>query len=461
MRQAEIEQRLLDPDGQQRLLETARRLGVDAAVVGRQADAATEIRRAGDTPFSVKATAEDVLATDLDNAHRRSWLADIGSILPEFADQTPVATLEAVIERYRRQPTEINEYLVRDAIVRLTSLGELDADAQPVVMAALETLTEVPLEYQDGGQPKDSIWSFLYRHSDFKGTSALAFLGPSSVYSSLREPSLRNIELHDRISSLRLDASAGEVRGDCYLFEHERFLGRFVGIRTNAGDPTQSVDVSYVGNSMNDRTSSVLLARRFSNERVRAIGDPVSKALIANIVADVGKVERLRGDPVFTWDMWPDGGDSHPNDPDKRFVQIKIPVEIDVNNWFNYDAEIWLWFYLYIGQPSRPLFGEGGELRGHLAHYGAWVEGGIISDKVLDGIMDALPSQFGAIEMLLNTLVGSVNAAAPFTNVFLLPGDQSQFVDARYLEGHVDDNVSVVLLKTAPPVLTQASTNLY
>jgi hypothetical protein len=212
---------------------------------------------------------------------------------------------------------------------------------------------------------------------------------------------------------------------------------------------------------MNDRTSSVLLARRFSNERVRAIGDPVSKALIANIVADVGKVERLRGDPVFTWDMWPDGGDSHPNDPDKRFVQIKIPVEIDVNNWFNYDAEIWLWFYLYIGQPSRPLFGEGGELRGHLAHYGAWVEGGIISDKVLDGIMDALPSQFGAIEMLLNTLVGSVNAAAPFTNVFLLPGDQSQFVDARYLEGHVDDNVSVVLLKTAPPVLTQASTNLY
>jgi hypothetical protein len=60
--------------------------------------------------------------------------------------------------------------------------------------------------------------------------------------------------------------------------------------------------------------------------------------------------------------MWPTGGDSHPNDPDKRFVQIKIPVVIDVPDWFDYDAEIWLWFYLYIG--ATPL--GGGNLRGRV-----------------------------------------------------------------------------------------------
>lgn len=460
MKQAEIERRLVDPEGQVQLAEEARRL-IDAKDArGLRADEAREIRKAVETPFSLKAKAGEIQATDLENVHRRSWLAEIGSILPEYSDQAPAATLEALVERYQRQPTELNEYLVQDAIVRLTSVRELDNDEQELVGAALEILTSVPLTHQDDDQPKDSIWSFLYRHADFKGRSALAYLGPSSVYASLRSRSLKNVDLHDRISSFTVDASTGEQRGDCYLFEHERFLGRFVGVRTTIDDPTQRVDVSYVGGSMNDRTSSVLLARRFPNERVRAIGDPISKALIANIVADVKKVERLRGDPIFTWDMWPEGGDSHPNDPDKRFIQIKIPVEIDVNNWFNYDAEIWLWFYLYIGQPAVPLFGAGGELRGYLAHYGAWVESGIISGSVLDGIMNALPARFGEIEMLLNTLLGSVNADAPYTNVFLLPGDQSQFGDTQYLEGHVEDNVSVVLLKASPPVLTRASVNL-
>lgn len=460
MRRSEIEQQLLDPIGQAKLAEEAVRLRKTLGVDGARTQAVSEVRRAGDTRFAMRATADEIAATDLENVHRRSWLADIGSILPELAGQPPLAALEATVEAYRQQPNEVNEYLVQDAIVRLTSVGELDAQGQLAVAAALDTLTSVPLAYQDADQPKDSVWSFLYRHADFKGRSALAYLGPSSIYSSLRSSSLKNVDLHDRISSFRVDASAGEERGDCYIFEHERFLGRFVGVRTNAGDPTQSVDVNYIGDSLNDRTSSVLVVRRFSDESVRALGDPLSKALIGNVVAGVKKVKRLRSDPIFTWDMWPEGGDSHPNDPDKRLVQIKIPVEIDVDNWFNYDAEIWLWIYLYIGQPSRPFFGGGGELRGYVAHYGAWVESGIISGNVLDGIMDALPARFGEIEMLLNTTLGSVNAGGPFTNVFLLPGDQTQFATSPYLEGHVDDNVSVVLLKTPPPVVAMASVNL-
>ena len=153
------------------------------------------------------------------------------------------------------------------------------------------------------------------------------------------------------------------------LFQNDRFFGRFTGIRTNS-DPTQQVSVSYVGDFINDRTSSLLLVRRAAKEELRALGDPISKAVITDIIGGVKKIKRLTGDPIFTWDMWPTGGDDHPNDPDKRFVQIKIPVEIEVNNWFNYDAEIWLWFYLYL---------SAGYLAGYLAYYGAEVEGGLIS----------------------------------------------------------------------------------
>jgi hypothetical protein len=280
------------------------------------------------------------------------------------------------------------------------------------------------------------------------------------VYSGIRKQALQNVDLHDRISSLTLDASAGEERGDCILFEHDRYFGRFASIRTNVNDPTQAVPVTYIGDTMNDRTSSVLLVRRFENESMQALGNPISQALIANIIEDVKKIEKLRGDPVFTWDMWPTGGDEHPNDPDKRFIQIKIPVEIDVNNWFNYNAEIWLWFYLYIGDTGLYL-GDGGALKGYLAHYGAWVEGGLISDSVLDGIMDALPDKFGEIDSLLNTQLSAVNANAPFTGVHLLPGDQTLFDTQPYLEGHVEDNVTVVLLKSPPQVLTTSSVAVF
>ena len=146
--------------------------------------------------------------------------------------------------------------------------------------------------------------------------------------------------------------------------------------------------------------------------------------------------------------MWPPGGDDHPNEPDKRFVQIKIPVEAEVDNWWNYDAEIWLWFYLYIGAN---FFG-GGNLKGYLAYYGAWVEGGIFTDDVLDGIMNALQKKVGEIDSQLDSLLSQINVFAPFTAVYLLPGNQEQF-NGTYMEGHVEDNVSMVLVKKQPPVV--------
>jgi hypothetical protein len=326
----------------------------------------------------------------------------------------------------------------------------LGRDGTNAVAAAIEVLTTVKLPEQRDAQEKDSIFSNLYEHSDFKGRSFFAFLGPNTIYESVEKSYLDIVHLQDRISSLTLNASLGETRGDVILFQDDRFFGRFTGIRTNT-TPTQQVSVSYVGDFINDRTSSLLLVRRFDKERLRALGDPVSKVVITNIIAGVKKIKRVRGDPIFTWDMWPTGGDSHPNDPDKRFVQIKIPVEIEVNKWFNYDAEIWLWFYFYI---------SGGYLAGYLAYYGAEVEGGLISGNVLDAIMEELPDKFGVIEATLNSVLSTINGtvhhpsgviAGPFSSVYLLPGDQTQFSES-VMEGNVADNVTMVLTPQQPPV---------
>ena len=121
---------------------------------------------------------------------------------------------------------------------------------------------------------------------------------------------------------------------------------------------------------MNDRTSSVLIYRKSPNEVVQSLGNLVSPS---QITAAISSQEKLspRGNPVLTWDLFPDGSDGHPNETGKMYVYVRVPVEVEVDDWFNYDAEIRFWIYLYVTQD--------GQLHAWPDYYGAWVEGGIYS----------------------------------------------------------------------------------
>jgi hypothetical protein len=451
MEKSEIERMLLDPEALKRLGDVGQAIDREIGIGRAPTKPATSIRPVGPSPSAIRATAEQVRANDLENVQRRGLLADIGRTFPELAGETPQGALSALTDRFRNDPSDVNQFLVQDAINRLTHVGELDQVSKRLVSSAIEALTSARPSEESGAE--DSIYSNLFEHSDFRGRSIFAFLGPGSFYHSIRKSFLGDVDLHDRISSLTLDATTGESRGDIVLFQNDRFFGRFTQIRTSIGDPTQQVAATYVGSHINDRTSSLLLVRRYSDERLRALGDPISRALIGNIVGDIEDVKELRGDPIFTWDMWPTGGDEHPNDPDKKFIQVKIPIRVDVNNWLDYDATIWLWFYLYIGfiltDDIPPRLMPGG-LRGYLAYYGCWVEGGILSGGIADRIMAAIPDRFGEIDALLDSLLSVVNSDAPFSGVYFLPGDQSLF-NGMALEGNVEDNVTVVLTKPTAP----------
>jgi hypothetical protein len=443
MRKADIERILLDPEALKQLTESANVIKQSGGISAEPSNPAAKVSSAGQTPFSTRATPEEIRANDLTAVRRRGLFANIGRFYPDLVNQDAPKALSILTEQYQKYPSQDSQLLIQDAINRITHVGEVDADSRKIVSQAIEVLTSVKLPNQDSDRHKDSIFSNLYEHSDFRGRSMFAYLGPDSIYQSVQKSYLQQIDLHDKISSLTLDASAGEFRGDVILFQDDRFFGRFTGVRTTLNNPTQQVSASYVGDYINDRTSSLMLVRRYDDEDSRALGDPISKALIGNIIGGTKGIRELRGDPVFTWDMWPTGGDSHPNDPEKRFIQIKIPVVIDVPHWFDYDAEIRLWFYLYI---------SAGYLRGYLAYYGAWVEGGIKSQEILDKLMAAIPDNFGEIDTTLNTLLSSINGSSripmlgPFTAVYLLPGDQSLF-SGQAMEGNVADNVTIVLVR--------------
>jgi hypothetical protein len=459
MERSEIERLLLTSEGVETLAENGRRLSSITDTEHDPTRPVTKIRPVGLSPASSRATPEQVNANDLTNIRRRGLLADIGKYVPDLADKSPHKSLSILVDRYREEPSEANSFLVQDAINRLTHVGELDSTTTRLVSSAIEALASVKLPGQEGSEDKDSIFSSLFQDSDFKGRSLLTYLGPSSQYSSVRQSFLDNVDLNDRISSLTLDASAGEFRGDVILFQNDRFFGRFTQIRTNARTPTLQVSVEYVGSHINDQTSSLLLVRRYSDESSLALGNPIINSAISSIVSNVEGIRNLRGDPTFTWDMWPEGGDDHPNDPNKQFVQVKIPVRINVSNWPDYDAEIWLWFYLYVGYGIRhngtPRILPG-YLDGYLAYYGCWVESGLISGSIADRIMGALPGHVGQIDAKLDEELSRVNMRAPYSGVYLLPGNQAGFDGVAY-EGNVSDNVTVVLTKRPPSDVATSS----
>jgi hypothetical protein len=50
--------------------------------------------------------------------------------------------------------------------------------------------------------------------------------------------------------------------------------------------------------------------------------------------------QSFRGDPIFTWDVFPDRSDGHPSAGGQMFIYVRIPVTVEIPNWFDYDPEI-------------------------------------------------------------------------------------------------------------------------
>jgi hypothetical protein len=134
--------------------------------------------------------------------------------------------------------------------------------------------------------------------------------------------------------------------------------------------------------------------------------------------------------------MWPEGpeqgADAHPNAPDKAFLYIRIPISVDVPNWFDYDAEVRYWVYLYVDGT--------GILRAHLEGYGAWVEGGIITGTVLARLMERIDPTRDTVRAFVDGAMNTANLLGPFESVYFLPGRHDAI-------GHTDDDVSIVLVR--------------
>jgi hypothetical protein len=338
--------------------------------------------------------------------------------------------LQLAIRDYAKKPSARGALLIEMAINRISSGAQGDEKLRGLMEEAKHLLTEKRARRKEDDFEGDNVTGTLFADSDFGLPSLFLNLGFGGLLTGWVD--LGVVNFNDRVSSAQLTASAEEVGGRLILFQNDHCNGRYVKLEAGSGG---SDERSSLGSFMNDRTSSVLIYREFANELAFQVSPFVPVETIRTLIEGQGGLS-LRGDPIFTWDAFPEGGDAHPNAGGQMFVYLRIPVTVEIPDWFDYDAEIRFWI--------SPFIDFAGELQASIQFFGAWVEGGIISGQVLNGLMQAIPNSLGAVQGLINTAVNATDPFGTFSTVYLLPGRNESI-------GHTDDDVTITLVKGPAP----------
>lgn len=296
-----------------------------------------------------------------------------------------------------------------------------------------------------------SVTTTLWEHANFAGFSGTADTGPSR-YRWVKYGSAQN----DTFSSMR--AWANGNRGNVYAFEDTDFRGRFMSL--NVGGAFSSSWWSYFGGAFNDVVSSLLVVAREAEDRERdiALAAVVSGQFVSMFdLKTQGKPVSRDGDPRLYGTFFPswDVNGVFVTIDQGLTVQVRIPLKQRITIWnpFGDDLviDIDLGTFRWSDYKARVTYdvafyvdGEG-TLHGYARRSWVWVEGGILSQRVLD---DLAPQLHSAKPGLTAAIEGALSAfrRSRFRDVYLLPGgrpDLGRFGEA----GRFDDDVTLVVVK--------------
>jgi len=419
-------------DIMQRLLAGDDALG---ASIGAQIGATTEPFSDG---FKTEASAHSRLATtDVAAANHRAgdgpgpW-QHLPLLFPELADSSPAEMLDAFASRFRKNPSDRTANLLQAAINRVTASECLRTEHAAAVRQAKALLhTGKGLSNPTAA---DDIFFEIYTDADFRGPEYFTSMTPGFAY--WRVPDLghvravySNVPMNDVTSSIEFGASESEAGGQVILFEHTRYRGRYVDFSVPRGGQQR---IPYIGSDFNDLATSALIIRRWPNETAPiSLGQLIQPGAITQIVNSIPRVFP-NGDPIFTWDMWPTGpygSDWHPNEIDRTYLQVIVPVRIGMPDpWPAHHAEIKYWIFPFVSN---------GQLFGFVDYWGYWLDGGDARDIVEVILRLMIPRTVGQVDNLVNRAVLAANAGGPFRFCYFLPGLGAQ-------RGNVRDGVRVV-----------------
>lgn len=146
------------------------------------------------------------------------------------------------------------------------------------------------------------------------------------------------------------------------------------------------------------------------------------------------------GETMLTWNMFPQAASGL--SPDRGYLKVIQPLNIDVPAWPDYAATVAYDIYLYL-ENTDPMVATG-RLRGNVARWVYWVEGGIKHDHIAAELEQKVIEGASTLNMKLAERL-DLFSAFKFTDLYYLPGRQPTPAPTGVLTSNTFDDVTIVL----------------
>jgi len=245
-----------------------------------------------------------------------------------------------------------------------------------------------------------AVYAEFFKHADFGGSMESFTLNNNWRYWWIKFGST----LGNEISSMRANAYSG-YNGNVYGLTKRNFLGKFAALNMDEGWTSWW---SYVGGDLNDDIESALLINRNKDELVIGLKDQIAATFVSGMDAALAGTQVSRkGDPRIFSLFWPG------HDPTKKFVSIEQDLNVALDWWPDYDAQVRYDIYLYLNGA--------GNVQGYVAWVYVWVEGGIFTGDIFDSLQPQLVSGASTLTSQLQSQLAALSAFS-FSRLYLLPG---------------------------------------
>jgi hypothetical protein len=269
-----------------------------------------------------------------------------------------------------------------------------------------------------------AVFSQFYKDSNFGGPVESFDVDNGWRYEWIQFGST----LGDEISSLRATAHDGEP-GNVFGFTERSYLGNYAALNMQSGWTSWW---SYVGDGLNDDIEAAIIVNRNpSGEIVLDLESLVKDQFTSEFDNAVSGTQVSRkGDPRIYTLFWP------PHDPGKIFLSIEQDLNIAIDWWPDYDAQVRYDVVVYLTSQQT--------VDAYVAWVYVWVEGGIFSDKIFNSLQ---PKLVAGASTLTNAFRGrlALLSSRHFRDLYMLPGPppSSSFGDIR----NAKDGSTLVLVQ--------------
>ncbi|MFX0104350.1 MAG: hypothetical protein ACFE75_02525 [Candidatus Hodarchaeota archaeon] len=221
------------------------------------------------------------------------------------------------------------------------------------------------------------------------------------------------------------------------------YQGRFLQITNYKGSGSRYELDSLSDYNFDNRTSSLievnntpsLLRYSFRDLILDEWNSAIDDAFSEPFENGFGGKAIQEGDPILTWQMWPQGIEYLR--PYRRYLKIHQKLKIALDWWPDYKASITYYIWLFITWSGR--------LWAYVPRWEYWVEGGMQTDDIVNGMFQKVRHGATLLQLKIQEKL-EIYSDLEFRSIFFLPGRQLSYSSQNIVTGLTTDDVTIILV---------------